>query len=39
MYNINLGNRQGSRNYGNVRQFVLWKTQITDEQAINLTTL
>lgn len=36
---IYLGNRQGGRNYGNVREFVLWKTQITDEQAINLTTL
>ena len=36
---INLSNRTGQRIYGPIRQFSLWKTQITDEQAINLTTL
>ena len=36
---INLSNRTSGRIYGPIRQFSLWKTQITDQQAIQLTTL
>lgn len=39
MNTINLSNRTGQRIYGPIRQFSLWKTQITDTQAIELTTL
>lgn len=39
MNTINLSNRTGVRIYGPIRQFSLWKTQITDAQAIQLTTL
>lgn len=36
---IDLSNRANQRIYGDIYQFALWKTQITDQQAINLTTL
>lgn len=36
---LHLSHRTSQRIYGNIYQFVLWKTQITDQQAINLTTL
>lgn len=39
MFNINLGSSDAFRAWGAVNDVVLWKTQLTDAEAIQLTTL